>query len=328
MGETAIRTWVVSDGRAGIEIQCLGLAEALGLAPEIKRLRAAKPWCWTTPWLHPMPLLTLAAGSDRLTAPWPDLVITCGRQPIAPLLALQRHLTARAGQRRPLLVAIQDPTWAQHRFDLIVAPGHDRLRRDNVIETLGSMHRVTPERLAAEGERWAAAIEPLPRPHVGVLLGGTSRVHRMSEDCARRLGAQLAAMQRSAGGSLLITASRRTPPDAFRALLAMLGEAPRFVWSGEGENPYFGILAKAEALVVTDDSVNMTCEAAASGKPVLVFDIEGGSEKFTRFHAAMVEAGLTRPFAGRLERWEQPPFAEPQRVAAEIRRRLPLLAGG
>lgn len=326
MSEAAIRSWVVSDGRAGIEIQCIGLAEALGLAPEIKRVRAAKPWCWTTPWVHPLPLLTLSRVSDRLRQPWPDLVITCGRQPIAPLIALQRRLST-GGRRRPMLIAIQDPTWVQHRFDLIVAPTHDRLDRPNVIESLGSMHRVTPERLAQEGARWRQRFDGLPRPLVGVLLGGTSRAHQMTVAAAERLGRALAEMQRGTGGSLLITASRRTPPEAYRALLAELGTAPRFEWSGEGENPYFGILAAAEALVVTDDSVNMTSEAAASGKPVLVFGIEGGSEKFSRFHAAMREAGLTRPFQGRLERWEQPPFAEPQRVARLIRERLPLLAG-
>ncbi len=327
MEDRAITCWVVSDGRAGIEIQCLGLAEALGLSPVVKRLRGAKPWCWTTPWLHPLPLRTLAAGSDRLAPPWPDLVITCGRQPIAPLFALRRRASGKG--RRVGLIAIQDPTWARHRFDLIVAPRHDRLAGGNVIEAIGSMHRVTAQRLAAEGARWRPAFADLPRPRVGVLLGGTSRVHQMTDAAAGRLGAALRQMQADSGAGLLITASRRTPASALAVLLERLGDGPRYLWSGEGENPYFGILAEAELLVVTDDSVNMTSEAAASGKPVLVFAIDGGSEKFSRFHAAMREAGYTRPFDGRLERWRQPPpFAEPQRVAAEIRRRLPLFAGG
>jgi hypothetical protein len=42
----------------------------------------------------------------------------------------------------------------------------------------------------------------------------------------------------------------------------------------------------------------------------------------TRFHEALVSAGITRPFAGTLENWDYTPLAETRRAAAEIRRRL------
>ncbi len=60
--------------------------------------------------------------------------------------------------------------------------------------------------------------------------------------------------------------------------------APRILWDGKGENPYATFLAHADALIVTADSVNMNGEAAATGKPVYVFEPSAGSAKFRRFH--------------------------------------------
>jgi mitochondrial fission protein ELM1 len=97
---------------------------------------------------------------------------------------------------------------------------------------------------------------------------------------------------------------------------------PAVFWDGRGDNPYLGYLGLADALIVTVDSVTMISEAAATGKPVHVAELEGGSAKFRRFHAGMREGGITRPFAGRIEDWSYPPLDETGRVAAEVKRRL------
>ena len=93
-------------------------------------------------------------------------------------------------------------------------------------------------------------------------------------------------------------------------------------WDGAGENPYFGYLALADAIVVTGDSVAMVSEACATGKPVHVYGLPGGSAKFERFHQDMRDAGCTRPFHGVIEKWTYQPPDETARVAAEIRRRM------
>ena len=96
----------------------------------------------------------------------------------------------------------------------------------------------------------------------------------------------------------------------------------RWIWDGSGDNPYMGYLALADVLVVTADSVNMVSEAAATGKPVFVVDLKGGSRKFRLFHEDMRGKGITRPFEGRLETWIYPPLQETARAAEEIRRRF------
>jgi mitochondrial fission protein ELM1 len=73
---------------------------------------------------------------------------------------------------------------------------------------------------------------------------------------------------------------------------------------------------------VTADSVNMVCEAASTGKPVHVVPLDGGSDKFRRFHDGLTEDRITRPFHGTLESWSYPTFDDTGMVAARIREML------
>jgi mitochondrial fission protein ELM1 len=190
------------------------------------------------------------------------------------------------------------------------------------------LHRATPDRLAAASARLAPRLAALPRPLVAVLIGGASRAYPMTPAVLGRLAADLVALARDHGASLLVTASRRTGADCEAALRAALEGVVAEFWDGSGENPYLGYLGLADAVVVTGDSVTMISEAAATGRPVHVVELPGGTAKFRRFHEAMRAAGITRPFSGRLEAWRYPPLDETARIAAEIRRRHGVGAAG
>jgi mitochondrial fission protein ELM1 len=108
------------------------------------------------------------------------------------------------------------------------------------------------------------------------------------------------------------------------ALTDAIADVPHFVWDGTGDNPYFGFLGLADAIVVTEDSVNMTSEAVATGKPVYVQPLTGRSRRLARFHAAMRARGSTRPFEGTLEHWSSMPQNDTEAVASVLRRALGL----
>jgi hypothetical protein len=186
---------------------------------------------------------------------------------------------------------------------------------------MGAVHRITAARLAEGARRFGPQLASLPRPLVAVLIGGDNRVYRLSESRFAAFVDQLAVLAR-AGYGIAVTPSRRTGPAAERLLRERLAGLPVFIWDGAGDNPYFGLLGLADAVLVTADSVSMVSEAAATGKPVHVVDLDGGSAKFARFHAAMRAAGITRPFAGAIEDWRCAPPDDTARAATEIRRRL------
>jgi uncharacterized protein len=305
--------WIVTDGKPGMENQCRGLAEWLGCRAKIKRIQARAPWRWLPPWLWVNPLAGIDPTGDDLAPPWPDLLIATGRLTAAPAAEIRRLAAGRT-----IAVQIQNPTMDPGRFDLVVVPAHDRLQGPTVVETLGALHRVTPGRLAEAARQFAPALAFLPRPLVAVLVGGSNVRYRLTAKAALGLGERLASLARREGAGIAVTGSRRTGAANLAALRQGLGQAPAIVWDGVGDNPYFGYLALADAIVVTADSVAMVSEALATGKPVLVADLPGGSEKFHRFHARLREAGLTQTFAGELATWSYAPPDDMARVAARV----------
>jgi uncharacterized protein len=310
------RVWAISDGRAGLEAQVIGLAEAIGLPFEAKVVQPRWPWTMLPVTMWPAPFSALGKGSSRLDPPWPDLVIGCGWRSMPFMLAMKRLSGGKI-----LTVQTQDPRIRPELFDIVVAPEHDRTRGGNVFSILGSPNRITPEKLSASADEWRTQMSALPQPRVAVLIGGTSKAYRLTTQRMREIAEELKGLQRS-GAGLMITTSRRTGADQIRVLAEAMRGTDAYLYTGEGPNPYFGLLGLADAILVTADSTNMITEAASTGKPVHIVPLLRGSLKFSRFHEALVDRGIARPFTGRLEKWTYPPLAETARAAAFIRARL------
>lgn len=309
--------WVMSDGKPGMENQCLGLAEALGLDPAVKRLSIRQPWRSLPPQFWFSPLSALAADSDIVSPPWPDLLIATGRQTVA----IARHIK-RASRGRTFTVQIQNPAVRLDTFDVVVTPKHDRQSGANVIETFGALNRVRTEAIAEAASDFADGVAHLPRPLVAVLLGGDNKVYRMTGETSRDLAAKLRTMAEASGGGLMITPSRRTG-EANAVIIRDALEGLPQVWHQDGDpNPYLGWMGLADAFVVTSDSVNMISEPCGTGKPVFVHHLPGGAPKFDRFHKAFADAGMTRPFDGHLAHWTYPPLNDTATVAAQVERLL------
>lgn len=311
--------WVLTDGTIGMVNQARGFAEAMGLDPVMKTFRARAPWKYLAPQFWLLPHRAAAPGSDPIGPPWPDVIVACGSKSIAPTLRIRRK--SRGTTR---VIYVQNPTLDPGKFDLIVAPLHDRLTGPNVLPVRGAVNRVTPEMLAQGAAEFAGKFDHLPRPHVAVIIGGNNAVYEMTETIVTKLADDLADLCRRDGAGLMITTSRRTGAHAERLLREKLRGLPAYFWDGSGPNPYFAFLALADAMIVTADSVNMVSESLVTGKPVHVVPLEGGSPKFQRFHDDLLEHGYTRWFTGRLEQWSYAPLDDTRRAAEEARRRLGL----
>lgn len=303
--------WVITEGMAGTENQCLGVAESLGLTPSVFRVGLRQPWKTFSPWLG---FETAAAFTPALSPPWPDILITAGRKAVA----AARYIKKQSGGKT-FTVHLQDPHVSSKHFDLLAVPFHDRMRGDNVIVTDGAPNRITDEPLATAKEKFTSRFASLSSPRVAVLIGGNSRTHKLTPDIMRALCARLKNMN----AGIMVTASRRTGTESMDILRASLPTSA-YLWDGTGDNPYFGMLAWADHIVVTGDSVSMVSDAGTTGKPVHVIPLSGGSAKFDRFHAHMREIGVTRPFTGDLTPWTYPRLNDAGRIAEAIKRRFAL----
>jgi mitochondrial fission protein ELM1 len=305
---------ILSEAYAGLQAQALGLAEAAGLTPDLRTLHPRLPWRWLPARLWPWPLR--AIGAEALAPPLTDVLIGCGGMAAAVGAALRRPGLA--------VVQIQNPRMDIRRFDLVLAALHDELQGSNVIVTRTALHRVTTARLAAARRHWAPVLAALPRPLVAVLVGGSNGRFRLDAAVGGALAARLAALLRSTGAGLALTASRRTDPAALAALRTALLPLGAWIWDGGGENPYFGMLACADLILVTEESVSMISEAVATAAPVMLLKLPGRSRRQRLFTESLLAEGRVRRFAGQLERWPVSPLDDTAEAAAEMRRRLRL----
>jgi mitochondrial fission protein ELM1 len=310
--------WIISDGKAGHENQCIGVARALGVAFEIKRVAPSGPFKWAAPMAPVAPGEKFGKQGSPFAPPWPAIAFATGRTTIPYIRALKR----RAGFAT-FTVILMDPRTGPGVADLIWVPEHDRRTGANVIKTLTSPHGFGPDRLQALRACVPDEIDKLPHPRIAVLVGGPNRDYRYASDDQERFRRAIAQLVKC-GAGLMITASRRTPEDLVAAIKSEADTPNCYFWDGCGDNPYADFLAHADAFVVTADSVNMACEAAATGRPIHIFGLTGQSDKFERFHASLQRYGASRALPETfttLENWSYEPLDSAQTIADEIVRR-------
>lgn len=273
--QLAPAAWLLTSHRAGDNSQVVALAELLDWPFQVKKLVYRRSKLLSKLISKQLMGVTLAGidrqRSSRIEPPWPDVVISAGRdnEPVARWIK-----NASGGRTR--LVHMGRPWAPLSAFDLIVTtPQYFLPPRPNILMNDLPLHRVTPERLRRAATQWQAQFAHLRRPYTVVLVGGNSGPLVLTRSKARRLGRLVNELAQASGGSVLISNSARTPDVAFDDLCHEI-EVPAHIYrwrDGAQENPYFGYLALADQLVVTSESVSMLAEASVTGKPLFLFDV-------------------------------------------------------
>lgn len=309
--------------------QCVGVAEALAeripLSIEEKVVRVKAPWKWITPYIRLGTEHSLSKTSDRLDPPYPDIIFSCGRQAIAPAI----HIKEQSGGKTKL-IHIQNPVISPRHFDALVVPLHDRLSGPRIIETLGAPHKVTLSKLEVYQTVFPEFLQKSPEDkRVGVLIGGACRAYPMDSQSVKILIEALKDLLEK-GCRLLISPSRRTPDfvmEELRNNLLKGNEDRVYLWDMTGENPYFSLLANADALLVTCDSVCMITEACVTDRPVYLFPLKGGNKKFSLFHGALLKKGRIQWYElhQSLDFSKNPPFSEGEEIVNSLQELIPEL---
>jgi len=318
--------WLLMDDRAGNRSQCLGVAEALGLRYEIRDLdytaAAALP-----NFIMGKTFGGLTASSRiNLVEPWPDIIIAAGRRcsPVA------RHIKDKNNGRTFLVQIMYPGETGLDEFDLVCTPRHDNIPEgSNILQIDGAPHRVNPTRLKHAAEDWRARLEHLPAPRIALIVGGSTKRKTFTEEMACELGRAANILAKNAGGSLMVTTSRRSG-DTADALIGEIDVAKDvFKWGDEGENPYLGYLAMADGVIVTGDSVSMCSEACATPGPVWIYAPKKVTiHKHGLLHKHLYATGSAKPLdvdeGAVFEAWNHPALNAADDIAAEIRKRLGL----
>lgn len=224
--------------------------------------------------------LHMAIQRDTLAemyAVQPDFILSTGSSVAAPNLLIGQLLDAKTVTcRRPSPVGV-------HHFDLAILPRmywSSRSNRANVCKTLGVPNRVQPEKLETQRGEIQTDLDLSDQKRIGVLIGGEDRYDTITETTAVRLIEVLQRFAAKRDNQLLLTTSRRTPlpiENLISKRLSNTQQCPILVLA-HSENsltdPVGTIFALSDVILVTEDSFSMVCEAASSGKRVIILEVD------------------------------------------------------
>lgn len=321
MGATTISTsdtniWILSDGKAGDENQCLGVAEKLGGTIQLRHVAPGPPWVWAMPWGPVPPADRPDRKESPLAGPFPDLAIASGRRTVAYLRKLKKLSPGT------ITVFLKDPRIDNLGADLIWVPFHDKRRGHNVISTLTAPHRISREVLAHAEQSAPQHLSHLPSPRVTLVLGGDTKAHPFSKAAANRLAHYLA-NELPQHMSVMVTPSRRTPDHLLKAVGNALRGRRHWIWDGTGNNPYLSMLGLADAIIVTADSHSMLSDVLATSVPVYIFEPDDYPDKLKRTVEQLLHHAFVYRLDCPLETGSRAPIDSTELIAEEIRRLLP-----
>ena len=299
--------WIITDGRRGDVVQCEAIAHRLSDNVRLIEIAPRQPWKFLMPWgpADPQEL-------SKFKAPIPDLIIAANRQayPYAKRLHQQSN-----GRIRVLFM--KQPGRDISSFAHVWVPSHDQLSGDHVISTLTAPHLVSEEKLEACKQNPEPRLAELSGPKLAVILGGNGK-HATYDDAA--INTFTNKLQQAANfNAVMVTASRRMPDAFLKAVIAANPCPESFVWDGMGDNPYFHILAEADAILVSGDSHNMVGEALAAGVPVHVVEPTGNPEKFRWTIRKLREKGLLMAEDQPIKAGTQPRFDETAAIVEAVK---------
>lgn len=245
----------------------IALAEALGLPFETRQLEYNRLHL-LGPRILGRSLASLTAGSREaiLGGAPPDLTISTGHRSV-PIVRALRHRSS--GRTRAIHLGF--PRVSPSHFDLVIAtPQYPMPDHPNLLRV-----RYALTRREAAKDKEVGHIPALPAPRHLLIVGGPTLYWRPDREAL--LKSVAAAMDEASRnrGSVMVTTSPRTPP-ALRDEIAQLldrSEVPTLLAEPGRFPSYASLLASADTIMVTADSVSMISDAVATGRPIALLPI-------------------------------------------------------
>ncbi len=310
------RLLVLSDGKPGHYNQSLGIVDRMSDAlVKVVQIRFKRKWRDNLLRILTRLLagVNIPRGLIRAALRWTmesssvaamldagrfDAILSTGSSVAAPNLLLGQLTGAKTAVcTRPSPVGI-------NRFDLAILPEHMRPRRPggNVVMSLGVPNRITPEHVETAGNDLAEKLITTGQRVIGLLLGGDDRHYSIPPVMVSSLCDILLDICRESNARLALTTSRRTDPGSEDVIRSKIRDNPLCCFSvlvsePQQENPVPGILGISDVTIVTEDSFSMVCEAASSGKKIVVLEVERkkqGHPKRQRVYQLLAQRGYTK----------------------------------
>ena len=304
--------WTLTDGSHGMISQVKGLANEFGKNITEIKTDLIFPWSKLTPGIFPT-FSWIFKNKIPLNIN-PNIVISCGRKSVF----LSKHLKKKFPHI--LNIHIQNPKTSSNYFTFVVAPSHDNLKGNNVINSVGAIHHLKKNNITSN------KIDTKKSKLISCIIGGENNHYYFNEKQTYDICKKIRNIKISNPGyEILIITSRRTNSKIKNILSKQLGSISK-LWLGDGKNPYLFAIQNSNYFIITSDSTSMISEASISEKPIYIYQLpfKRKSNRFERFHHEFKKLNITRDFNNTeiLEKWSYNSLNESERIAGIIKKRI------
>ena len=311
---TKLKGLLLTEGMHGMISQVEGLAKALDLDFIHEKIELNSFWKLFPPKLTPVSsnVYKKIISSDF------DVIISCGRKSVIPSIHLKKN-----SNKKVINIHIQNPKVNFKNFDFIVAPEHDGITGENVINTKGAIHYLTKEEILTNKNYLDSFIKKDQRKIITLIIGGPTKYYDYSDENIEKIFNNLKTLVEKKEYQLVIIPSMRTPKSIIEKAKLFFGERHTVI-EGVDKKAYLSALAISEKIVVTCDSSSMISEAALTGKPIYIANIKPkkNDNRFQKFRNLFKELNITRNLGEDLENWNYQKLDETNRVAKIINHKI------
>ena len=307
--------WVITDGSQGMISQGMGLAQQFNNNILSIKTNLLFPWSKLQPGILPIfPWIFL--NELNFNSP-PDIVISCGRKSVYLSIYLKKKF------KNIINIHIQNPKTNFKHFNYIVAPEHDKISGENVVSSIGALHRFNKNTF----KDFFDGNFSLPKINlISVIIGGSNNHYNFSKREIKKLIMKIKNLkQNNPKYNFLIIFSRRTT-NAVKSLIAeKLSDTCDIIKDSEN-NPYTYALKYSDFFIITSDSTSMISECAITGNPIYIFYLsyKRKSQRMEKFHEQFHELNITKKLDNNnnLIPWSYNSLNESERIASILKERI------
>ena len=313
---TKLKGILLTEGMHGMISQVEGLAKALDIDFTHHKVELNHLWKLIPPNLSPVSQ-TVFKKIDHDDF---NVIISCGRKSVIPSIHLKKN-----SNKKVINIHIQNPKVNFTNFDFIVAPEHDGIIGENVINTKGAIHYLSEQEIQANKDYLGSLIKKDERKIITLIIGGPTKYYDYSTENVEKIFINLKSLVENNNSQLVVIPSIRTPKNIINYAKEFFGETHTIIEDVD-KKAYLSALAISEYIVVTCDSSSMISEAALTGKPIYIANIEPkkNDKRFQKFRNLFKELNITRNLGEELEIWNYQKLDETNRVANIIKEKIKL----
>ena len=308
-----LKALLLTQGMHGMVSQVEGLAKALGLSYKHQKIELKSFWNLIPPKISP---ISENLVKNKFVCDC-KVIISCGRKSVIPSIALKKRLGNQIFN-----IHIQDPKVSFEHFDLIVSPEHDRLKGENIINTIGAIHYLNKKEIN-ENSQYLGIEKDKRRELVAFIIGGPNKYYNYSEKQIHELFNKVKTLFTPDKFKIIVIPSYRTPENIFKIAFNTFS-INHHVVKNIDKKAYLSALAISNYIVVTCDSTSMISEAAMTGKPVYIAMMKSfkPSGRFKKFYSQLKDLGITRELEDRVESWSYNSLNEVNRIAPIVKAKM------